>query len=67
VFIVVNSTIDPSAEFILSVAERAQSLSLSLSNGTTVRAGPNGADRVLGDKERRLTEIFFKYARFFQL
>jgi len=25
---------------------------------TPVRAGPNGADRVLGDKERRVMEIF---------
>jgi hypothetical protein len=25
---------------------------------TPVRAGPNSADRVLVDKERRLTEIF---------
>ena len=30
----------------------------STSLGTTVRAGPNGADRVLVDKERRLKEIF---------
>ena len=35
--------------------------------GTTVRAGTNGADRVLVDKERRLTEIYFKNARFFRL
>jgi hypothetical protein len=34
---------------------------------TPVRAGPNGAGRVLGDKDRRLTEIFLKYARFFRL
>jgi hypothetical protein len=32
---------------------------------TPVRAGLNGADRVLGDKERRITEIYFKYACFF--
>ena len=29
---------------------------------TPVRAGPNGADRVLGDKERRVMEIFLDYA-----
>ena len=28
---------------------------------TPVRAGPNGADRVLGDKERRVMEIFFRF------
>jgi len=28
---------------------------------TPVRAGPNGADRVLGDKERRVTDIFPKF------
>jgi hypothetical protein len=32
---------------------------------TPVRAGPNGADRVLGDKERRLTEIFLDFVRHF--
>jgi hypothetical protein len=29
------------------------------------RAGPNGADRVLGDKGRRVMEIFLEYARLF--
>jgi len=29
---------------------------------TPVRAGPNGADRVLGDIERRLKEIFLDFA-----
>jgi len=33
---------------------------LSLSNGTPVRAGPNGTDRVLGDKGRRVMEIFLR-------
>ncbi|MHC4439898.1 MAG: hypothetical protein ACYS3S_21280, partial [Planctomycetota bacterium] len=28
---------------------------------TPVRAGPNGADRVLGDKERRVMEIFCNF------
>jgi hypothetical protein len=27
---------------------------------TTVRAGPNGADRVLVDKERRVMDIFLE-------
>jgi hypothetical protein len=33
----------------------------STSLGTPVRAGPNGADRVLGDKERRVMEIFLEF------
>ena len=33
---------------------------------TPVRAGPNGADRVLGDKGRRVMEIYLKNARFFR-
>jgi hypothetical protein len=32
-----------------------------------VRAGPNGEDRVLGDKGRRVMEIFLEYGRFFAL
>jgi len=45
-------TIDPSA------ALRACP---ELVEGTPVRAGPNGVDRVLGDKERRVMEIFLEY------
>jgi hypothetical protein len=32
---------------------------------TPVRAGPNSVDRVLVDKERRLTEIFPELCRLF--
>jgi hypothetical protein len=31
-----------------------------------VRAGPNGANRVLGDKERRVMEIFSECPGFFE-
>jgi len=34
---------------------------------TPVRAGSKCAYRVLGDKERRVMEIYLKYARFFGL
>jgi len=32
-----------------------------------VRAGPNGMDRALGDKERRVMEFYLNYGRFFGL
>ena len=31
--------------------------------GTPVRAGPNGVDRVFGDKGRRVMDIFWEFAR----
>jgi len=52
----VNPMIDPSS------ALRACP---ELFEGTPVRAGPNGADRVLGDKECRVMEIYLKNAAFF--
>ena len=60
------STIDYFSASISGIGAINHTIDPSVVLRMPVRAGPNGADHVIGDKGRRITEIFLEFGGHFK-